>query len=102
MGFARHKYNSVAVTTDGVRYASKKEARYAAELALRQKAGEVVFALTQIPIRLPGGTKLVIDFLEFRSDGTVHFIDTKGFETDAFKIKKREIEAVFPIQIETV
>lgn len=98
----RHKYNARAVVTDGVRYASLKEARYAAALKLREKAGEVLCHLEQIPIRLPGGTKLVVDFLEFWTDGTVHWVDVKGMETDAFKIKKREVEAIYPFQIETV
>lgn len=98
----RHKFNAQSVVTDGVRYASKKEARYAAQLELRKKAGEVVFYLTQVPIRLPGGTKLVVDFLEFLSDGTARFVDAKGVETEAFRIKRREIEALYPIKIETV
>lgn len=102
MRLVRHKYGAIAVKTDGVRYASKKEARYAANLEIRKKAGEIVFFLTQVPFRLPGGTILRVDFLEFHSDGTVHAVDTKGVLTDSFKIKKREIEAHYPIVIETV
>lgn len=98
----RHKFNAKAVVTDGVRRASKKEARYAAQLEQRKKAGEIVFWLEQVPVRLPGGTKLVVDFLEFHADGTCRFVDTKGVLTDAFKIKKREVEALYPFEIEIV
>jgi hypothetical protein len=98
----RHKFNAQSVVTDGVRYASKKEARYAAELKLREKAGEIVFHLEQVPIKLPGGTKLVVDFLEFHADGTARFVDVKGMETPEFKIKRREVEALYPITIHTV
>lgn len=55
-----------------------------------------------VPLRLPGGTVLRIDFQEFHSDGSVHFVDVKGMATEAFKIKKREVEAEYPIEIEVV
>lgn len=99
----RHKFNAVRTQVKGRKYDSKKEARYALALALRQKAGEVLFWLEQIPLRLPGGTKYVVDFQEFHADGTVHFVECKGMKTDSYKIKKREIEAQYPmIKIEEV
>lgn len=97
-----HKYRACPVVIDGIRFDSKKEGRYYEELKLRQKAGEVVMFLRQVPLVLLGGTKLVIDFLEFHTDGSVHFIDVKGIETPEFKIKRREVEALYPIQIEIV
>jgi len=69
-------------------------------LKMRVKVGEVVFFLRQVPIHLPGGTKLVIDFLEFWADGSCHFVDVKGRPTPAYKIKKREVEYHYPIEIE--
>lgn len=99
---ARHKFNAKPTEYRGARFDSKGEARYCAELDLRVKAGEVLFYLRQVPIHLPGGTKLVVDFLEFHADGTAHFVDFKGVQTDAFKIKKREVEAHYPIEIEVV
>jgi hypothetical protein len=98
----RHKFNARPTVRNGVRYASKAEARYAAALENRKRAGEVLFALEQVPIRLPGGTKYVVDFLVFEASGDVRFIDVKGVQTDAFKIKKREIEALYPFEIEVV
>ena len=67
-----------------------------------QQAGEILCFLRQVPIHLPGGTKLVIDFQEFHSDGTVHFVDVKGVMTDVFKIKKREVETQYPFDVEIV
>ena len=98
----KHKYNAKPTVVDGIRFDSKKEAGYYSELKLRQQAGEILFFLRQVPIHLPGGTKLVIDFQEFHTDGTVHFVDTKGVITDVFKIKKREVEAHYPFEIEIV
>ncbi len=98
----RHKFHAQATEADGIRFSSKKEARYYMALKLRVAAGEVLFFLRQVPLHLPGGTRLVVDFLEFWADGTVHFVDTKGVKTEAFKIKQREIEAVYPITVELV
>jgi hypothetical protein len=100
--FKRHKYNAKPTEVDGIRFDSKKEAEYYSTLKLRVKAGDVLFFLRQVPIHLPGGTKLVIDFLEFHADGSVHFVDVKGHETDAFKIKRREVEHHYPFEIELV
>ena len=98
-----HKYGAKATVVDGIRFDSKKEAQYYRDLKLRQRAGEVLGWLRQVPIRLPGGTILRIDFLEFHTDNTVHFVDVKGMETKEFKIKKREAEAAYPwLRIETV
>ena len=63
-----HKYNARAVVIDGIRFDSVKEGRYYNQLKLRQQAGEVLCFLRQVPIHLPGQTRLVIDFLEFRTD----------------------------------
>jgi len=98
----RHKFHAVQTETDGIKFSSKKESRYYVRLKTLQAAGEVLFFLRQVPLHLPGGVRLVVDFLEFRADGTVHFVDTKGVETESFKAKRRMIEAVYPIQIETV
>jgi hypothetical protein len=98
----QHKFSAKQVKHEGENFASKLEFAYKKHLDLMQKAGEVVFYLTQVPIRLPGGTKYVVDFLVFNSDNSVHFIDTKGVETDTFKIKKREIEALYPFEIDIV
>lgn len=98
----RHKFNAKPTISDGIRFDSRREAAYYDQLKIMQKVGEVVFFLRQVPIHLPGNVRFVIDFLEFRSDGTVHFIDVKGFETEQFKIKKRIAESEYPIEIEVV
>jgi len=100
--FRPHKYNAKPTMVDGIRFDSIKEAKYYSELKLRVRFGEVLFFLRQVPIHLTGGVKMVIDFQEFHTDGTVHFIDTKGYETDVFKIKKKQAEALYPIEIEVI
>lgn len=99
---SKHKYNAKATVVDGIRFDSQKEAKYYLQLKLRQRAGEVLCFLRQVPIHLPGQTRLVIDFLEFHTDGSVHFVDTKGVQTETFKLKKRQVEDLYPFDVEVV
>lgn len=96
------KYGAVATYVDGIRFDSKREAKYYEQLKLRMAAGEVSYFLRQVPIHLPGGTKLVIDFLEVHADGSLHYVDAKGRETPAFRIKQREVHHHYPFRIELV
>lgn len=98
----RSKYGAVPTTVDGIRFDSKREAKYYEQLKLRMAAGEVLFFLRQVPFHLPGGTKLVVDFLEFHADGSVHVVDAKGRETQTFRVKRREVEHHYPIKVELV
>jgi hypothetical protein len=98
----RHKFNAVAIEHDGIRFDSKMEARYYDILKAKQKAGKVAFFLRQVPLHISAKTRLVIDFQVFNEDGTVDFIDVKGQLTEAYKIKKREVELKYPIKIKEV
>lgn len=98
----RHKYKAIITETDGIKFASKKEARYYGELKLRVKAGEVIFFLRQAPFHLPGNVKYVVDFQEFHADGSIHFVDVKGMKTEQFVMKKKMVESIYPVEIEVV
>ena len=97
-----HKFKAIAVNDDGHRFASKLEHKYCKYLELLKKSGEVIFFLRQIPFHLPGGVKYVCDFAVFYSDGRCDFVDVKGVETQEFKIKKRLVEAVYPLRISVI
>ena len=92
----RHKYKAVKTSFDGIKFDSKKEAKYYSELKLLQKSGEVVGFFRQVPLHLPGGVKYVMDFLVFYVDGTCKGIEVKGYETPEWKIKKKIVDAVYP------
>ena len=98
--FVRHKFGAKRTETNGRTYDSKAEARYAAGLELRKRAGQVLFWLEQVPIRLPGKTKCVVDFVIFEADGNVRFVDVKGVETETFRLKKRQVEELYPFEVE--
>ena len=99
----KHKYSAVKTECDGIKFSSKKEARYYQDLKLRKLGGEIIFFLRQVPFHLSGNTKYVVDFQEFHSDGTVHFVDVKGMQTKMFIMKKKQVEQLYaPVVIEIV
>lgn len=98
----RHKFHAKPTESDGIKFASKAEARYYGQLKLRQRAGDVVFFLRQVPVHLPGEVRYVMDFMVFEASGEVRMVDVKGIETESFKAKKRMVEALYPIKIEVV
>ena len=98
----KSKYNAKRTNRHNRNFDSIVEADYFDKLLMLQKAGEVVMFLWQVPLHLDGGTKLVVDFQVFWEDGRVTFEDVKGMVTDVFKIKKREVEAKYPIEIKII
>lgn len=98
----RHKFNAKPVDDDGQHFDSKLEHRYYLHLKLLQKSGEVVFFLRKVPFHLPGNVTLRVDYQVFYADGTVRFQDVKGCVTDIFTLKKKQVEAIYPVEIEIV
>ena len=96
----KHKFNAQRTEVDGIKFASKKEAQYYADLKLRQAAGLVLFFLRQVPFHLPGNIRYVCDFAEFLENGEVRFVDVKGFKTDMYKLKVKQVKDVYGVTIE--
>lgn len=102
-----NKYRAQPTIVDGIRFASKREAAYYAELKFRERAGEVsavemqkVFALT-INGQVIGAYRP--DFC-FHDDLSKRYrvVDVKGVETREFKRTKRLMRAIHGIEVEVV
>ncbi len=52
-----------------------------------------------MPFHHSSGVRYIVDFAEFWQDGSVRFVDVKGLRTSMYKVKKKMIEAEFPITI---
>lgn len=96
------KYNNKRVLVDGILFDSQKEADYYSELKLQLMAG-VIRGFCRQPefILVEGfaGRKPVTyraDFIVFHLDGTFEIIDTKGYETETFKLKHKQFLNKFP------
>lgn len=96
----RQKYSAKAVEVDGMRFDSKKEAKRYVDLTRLRAAGVVSHFLRQVPFHLPGKTRFVCDFVVFWSDGRVTYEDVKGIQTETFRLKKRQVEELYPVEIE--
>lgn len=105
-----NKYNVAAKeqrTYGGRVYASAAEMRYAQQLDVWKMAGAVKDWFPQVPFVLhaPGGKalgKYLADFKVLWADGSITFVDTKGFETPLFKWKRKHVEAEFSVCIQVV
>lgn len=104
---SRSKYHAVPTIVDGIRFASKAEARRYGELKLLQKAGEIR-NLTLQP-RFPlwafrNGEPVLVaayvaDFGYDTAGGAAVIEDVKGTTTETYRLKKRWVEAQYDIRI---
>jgi len=98
----RSKYNADRTMVDGINFDSRKEATYYSTLDLMQRAGEIQWFLMQVPFRLPGNITYRLDFMVMKNDGTFDLIDVKGMKTKEYVIKKKQVEALYGVEIREV
>lgn len=93
----KSKMGNRKTEVDGVRFDSQLEANRYCELKLLKQAGEIQgFGIQPSFVIMEGGTRYRPDFIVCGKDGSIWLEDTKGFETDQFKLKQRQWEAVYP------
>lgn len=105
-----HKYRAQPQVVDGVRFASKAEARRYCELKMLEKAGEIKELELQprFPIyvchhrngELREAFKYVADF-RYREGprGLLVIEDVKGMKTPTYRLKKKAFELQYGIEI---
>lgn len=104
----RSKYGAVPTTVDGIRFASKLEAKRYGELRLMERAGEIENLKLQpkFPI-VVCGVKIGSYIADFSYDdrqkvgpqgqrGCRVVEDVKGVRTAIFIMKKKLVEALYP------
>ncbi len=83
---------------DGIKYDSGFEARQAQDLTLLQKAKEIKGFEAHVKIPLIWNGYIIcnyyIDFKVFHNDGTIEYIETKGYQTSEWKLKWKMLEAM--------
>lgn len=95
----KSKYGAIKTNIDGNTFDSKKEADYYCELKLKLKAGAIKgFCLQPVFILAPD-LKYKADFIVFNNDGTTDIIDTKGFKTKEYIVKKKVFEDKYNLKI---
>lgn len=116
---AVNKYHAIPIHVDGVRFASKKEAARFLELQCWQKAGQIadlevhpVYPLHVMELWRSGSPIVVTTVGKFTADfqytnlqtGEIVVEDVKSdaTKTDAYKLRKRLVEAIHGITITEV
>lgn len=93
-----NKYNNTKQLYNGNRYDSEKEAEFAKQLDLRLKAGDIKEWERQVKIELRVNGYLIcnyyMDFKVINNDGSIEWVEIKGFETEVFRLKKKLFEAL--------
>lgn len=106
------KYNSRAVEVDGHVFDSKIEARYYEQLKWLLEHKEIKsFRLQPRYLLLDKFKKngktfrkmeYIADFEITHLDGSIEVVDVKGYETEAFKIKRKIFEYKYPHKLSLV
>jgi len=100
-----HKFGAKAETVDGIRFASKREAKRWGELQMLQRGGLIKELRRQVkfelagrngPILTPGGrvAQYVADFVYVDNRNGLEIIeDAKGYPTPEYKLKRAILAA---------
>jgi Protein of unknown function (DUF1064) len=102
------KYHNTPTVIDGIRFASKLEAKRYAELRLLERAGEITNLELQpkFPLIVEGVDcgKYIGDFQYFSRPtntkrGEHVCEDVKGFKTPVYKLKRKLVAALYKVTI---
>ena len=106
-----NKYKNKKVMIDNILFDSKKEANYYTYLKMLERAGKIKNLELQKKITLQGSFKLngktiraityIADFV-YEDDKGVHVVDTKGYRTEVYKIKKKLFAKKYGTEIEEI
>jgi hypothetical protein len=98
----RSKYGNEKTVVDGITFDSRREAGRYGELKMLLAAGQIRGFVRQQPFPLPGGKRYVADFVVLENDGRYVVEDAKGFRTDEYKSKRRQMKQYLGIEIREV
>ena len=100
----KSKYRSVKTTVNGITFHSKKEAKKYGELKMLLLAEELVKLELQVPFKIIHNDILICtyfaDFVTYDKKGVRHVLDSKGFQTPEYRLKKKLVKAFYGIEIE--
>lgn len=105
------KYKNKKIVYNGIKFDSKKEYAYYIKLKLLEDSNKIQDLKRQVKYELQPSYRFkdktirainyIADF-EYIENGVKHIIDTKGFRTEVYKIKKKMFEYKYNIEIEEV
>lgn len=97
-----NKYRNKPTSIEGMRFASRKEAKRYQELCILQSIGEISKLQTQVTFPLVVNNELICkyraDFV-YDEKGKRIVEDSKGFKTPEYKIKAKLMKACLGIEV---
>lgn len=109
----KNKYNNTKVEYKGIKFDSIKEMKHYQLLEYRLKIGEIRDLKLQVAYELIPTYKInnktirkttyIADFTYITTkDDKLHIVDTKGFKTDVYRLKKKMFEYKYGVEVEEV
>lgn len=105
------KYKNQKVVIGNILFDSKREANYYTYLKLLENAGKIKNLELQKKFTLQGSFKLngktvreiayIADFV-YEDEKGMHIVDTKGYRTEVYRIKKKLFMKKYGIEIEEI
>lgn len=100
----KNKYHAQATMVEGIRFASKKEAKRWQELNLLVKAKIISELERQVTYKIIVNGELICKYiLDFKylnmDNGEFVHEDSKGFRTKEYNLKKKLMKAIYGISI---
>lgn len=107
-----NKYHNKKIIIDGIKFDSKKEGNYYLKLKMLEKAGKIRDLKLHVPFVLIETFKLndktyrkmkyIADFVYYDDKDKLHVVDTKGFRTKEYELKKKLMAWKYGIEIEEI
>lgn len=107
-----NKYHNKKVMYNGIKFDSKKEKDYYIKLKILEKSNKIRDLKLQVPFILIETfkrgektyrkMKYVADFTYYDDKDNFHVVDTKGFHTNEYQLKKKLMAWKYGIEIEEV
>lgn len=83
------KFKSRKTKIDGEYFPSGLEAAVFSTLKLLQKSGEITDIQRQPRVPLVSGIRWFVDYKCTKADGSIYYVEAKGLETEAYKLKRK-------------
>lgn len=95
----RSKYAAKPVVIDGIRFDSTAEGKRYQQLCVLRTGGVVSWFHRQVIFDLPGGVTYRCDFMIGWADGAITYEDVKGVALPTFKLKAKQVRALYNVEI---
>lgn len=97
----RSKYGNTRVEFQGQKFDSVRELRVWKDLKRQENHGLIRAVIRQVSLTLPGTARRIrVDFLVVENDKRYRWLDAKGFETAAWRLKREIVKSAYGIEIE--